>query len=87
MTSGGARVMQGDELKQFNQSQAQISLDELQSAETVKCEKCEAIVWDTGFIIKKTSPLSRVGEQAVQLPVIYCKVCGNPFSESCPVPL
>jgi len=85
MGNGGARVMQGDELKQFNRAQAQVSIVELETAETIKCSNCNAVVWDTGFVMKKTSPLSKVGEQMVQLPVIYCKVCGTPYPESCPV--
>jgi len=83
--SGGARLMGGKEFEQFNQAQQQISFVELQAAKTVKCEKCNSVVWDTGFIMKKTSPLSKVGEHVVQLPVIYCKSCGFPFPESCPV--
>lgn len=84
----GARVMNEKEFERFkkqDESKQQLTLLELEAAKTIKCEKCNSVVWDTGFIMKKTSPLSRVGEHTIQLPVIYCKSCGFPFPESCPV--
>lgn len=66
-------------------NQTNITVADLESASTISCEKCGGVVWDHGFVMKKTSPMSKIGEHVVQLPVIFCKMCGTPFKDSCPV--
>ncbi len=91
MPGGGARLMSNDEaVNAFGQQaagagQAQISIEDLKSAETVKCGKCQSSVWGQGMVIKKTSALSMTGEQMVNLPVIFCQACGTPLPDSCPI--
>lgn len=80
----GARAMSAQEAAKFK-NQAQISIEELNTAETLKCLKCQGVVWGQGVVIKKTSALSIGGEQVVQLPVMFCQMCGTPLPNSCPV--
>jgi len=69
------------------QMQPQITAEDLEMATTSKCEKCQAVVFNQGFIMKKTSPLSKVGETLLQLPVVYCVMCGTILPDSCPFPI
>ena len=63
-----------------------ITMEDLATAKTETCE-CGCVVFDQGVIIKKTSPLSKIGEKAIQIPVMYCVKCGTVVKESCPVSL
>lgn len=67
--------------------QVNMSIEDLNTAKTTRCEKCNSAVWDQGFVIKETSPVSKVGQQVIQLPVIYCVMCGTPLKGSCPIEL
>lgn len=64
-----------------------LTQSDLETATSVRCEKCKSAVWSQGFVMKKTSALSSVGEQVLQIPVIYCVMCGTPLKESCPIPI
>jgi len=76
-----------NQLGQIPPGQPQITLQDLESATTNECEKCKGVVFNQGFIMKKTSALSAVGEHMVQLPCIYCVMCGTIIPESCPLPI
>ncbi len=60
------------------------TLEDLNNAKTISCEKCQCVTWAHGFLLKRTSALSLVGEQNVAVPVIYCNQCGTPNKNSVP---
>jgi len=65
----------------------QVSQEDVESGETVGCEKCKSVVFHHGFVMKKTSSLSQIGEQIFEIPVVFCAMCGTPIKESCPITL
>jgi len=64
-----------------------VSMEDIEDAETITCEKCKSVVFHHGFVIKKTSALSKVGEQVFEIPIVYCAMCGTPVKDSCPITL
>jgi len=69
--------------------QGQLSLDEVKEAVTQICEKegCDGFIFEQGTIMKKTSVLSKVGQQMIAIPIVYCIECHTPLKESCPIEL
>lgn len=60
------------------------TLEDLNNAKTIPCEKCQGVIWAHGFVLKQTSALSHLGEQNVAVPAVYCVKCRAPNMESIP---
>ncbi len=63
---------------------SQKTMDDLLEAETIKCAACSSIVWDQGFALKKVKSMTGQ-DQFVQIPIVFCKICGTPLDQVGPV--
>ena len=69
--------------QQDNNSIDERTMDELLEAETIQCIKCSGIIWDQGFALKKVKSITGK-EQYIQIPIIFCKLCGTPLNNTIP---